>query len=67
MVCTGRGNGKRGEPPSEQEPSCPGHTPAVTDSEMQQVTVVAAGFEHAQAGAAETHLTKEKVRLAALS
>lgn len=63
----GRGNGERGEPPSEQSPSCPGHAQPMMGSEMQQVTVAAAGFEHARAGTAETHLAKEKVHPAALS
>lgn len=33
----------------------------MTGSKMQQVTVATAGFEHAQAGTAETHLAKEIV------
>lgn len=67
MVCVGRGNGERGEPRSERSPSCPGHAQPMMDSEMQQVTVAAAGFEHARAGTAEVHLAKEKVHPAALS
>lgn len=67
MVCVGRGNGERGEPRSERSPSCLGHAQPMMDSEMQQVTVAAAGFEHARAGTAEVHLAKEKVHPAALS
>lgn len=37
------------------------------DSEMQQGTVATAGFEHAQASTAETHLAKENMDIAALS
>lgn len=39
----------------------------MTGSEMQQLTVATAGFEHAWAGTAEAHLIKEKAHLAALS
>lgn len=65
VAFTGRANGKMGESPQSGHLLAQAPSFLVMGSKMQQLTVATAGFEHAQAGTAETHLAKEIPCLAA--
>lgn len=67
VAFAGRGNGERRESPQSGHLLAQALSFLVMGSEMQQVTVATAGFEHAQVGTAETHLAKEILCLAAFS